>query len=171
MIKIVRVGFGIVSQGLAEIILSTNWQLPIPEQTEVQTEGIIELMKGSKIDAQGINMQEVLKNAEKGDDSLLTDSVIDVTKTIQEINADIVIEASFTDIKTGQPAIAHIEAALKSNKHVVTKNKGPFALAFKQIFNLAKEKSKTVAVEGTVISGTPIINVLNRAFRGKNKCC
>jgi homoserine dehydrogenase len=171
MIKIVRVGFGIVSQGLAEIILSTNRQLPIPEQTEVQTVGIIELMKGSKIDAQGINMQEVLKNAEKGDDSLLMDTVIDVTKTIQEINADIVIEASFTDIKTGQPAIAHIEAALKSNKHVVTTNKWPFALAFKQIFNLAKEKSKTVAVEGTVISGTPIINVLNRAFRGKNKCC
>ena len=166
MIKIVYVGFGIVSQGLAEIILSTNSLLPIPEETEIQTVGIIDLMKGSKIDENGINMQEVLSNAENGDYSLLTDTIENVTKAIQEINADIVIEASFTDIKTGQPAISHIEAALTSNKHVVTTNKGPFAVAYEEIFKLAKEKSKTVAIEGTVISGTPIINVLNTGLLG-----
>jgi homoserine dehydrogenase len=166
MIKIVYVGFGIVSQGLAEIILSTNSRLPIPRGTEIKTVGILDLMKGSKIDVNGINMQEVLTNAEKGDYSLLNDTIVDMTKAIQEINADIVIEASFTDIKTGQPAISHIEAALKSNKHVVSTNKGPFAIAFEQIFNLSKEQHKTVAIEGTVISGTPIINVLNTGLLG-----
>jgi homoserine dehydrogenase len=168
MVKIVYVGFGIVSQGLAEIILSANSLLPISQDLEIQTVGILDIMKGSKIDENGINMQEVLSNAENGDYSLLTDSVDDVTKAIQEIKADIIIEASFTDIKTGQPAITHIETALNSGKHVVTTNKGPFAVAFQQIFNLAKEKNKTVAIEGTVISGTPIINVLNTGLLGAN---
>ena len=166
MIKIVYVGFGIVSQGLAEIILGANATFPIPESPKIQTVGILDIMKGSKIDGHGINMEEVLINAKKGDYSLLTDNVVDITKAIEEINADIVIEASFTNIQTGQPAIAHIESALKSKKHVVTTNKGPFAVAFKHIFNLARLKKKIVAIEGTVMSGTPIINVLNNGLLG-----
>ena len=71
MVKIVYVGFGIVSQGLAEIILRTNSLLPIPKGTEVRTVGILDIMKGSKIDENGIDMQQILANAEKGDYSLL----------------------------------------------------------------------------------------------------
>ena len=56
MIKIVYVGFGIVSQGLAEIILRNNSILPLDKNIEVQTVGILDTMKGSKLDAKGINM-------------------------------------------------------------------------------------------------------------------
>ena len=168
MVKIVYVGFGIVSQGLAEIILRNNSVLPLAKNLEVQTVGILDTMKGSKLDAKGINMQHILANANNGDYSLLTENILDIPKAIQEINADIVIEASFTDIKTGQPAISHIETALNSGKHVVTTNKGPFAVAYEHIFNLAKLKGKMVAIEGTVMSGTPIINVLNNGLLGSD---
>ena len=168
MVKLVYVGFGIVSQGLAEIILDNNSVLPLVNKEEIQTVGILDTMKGSKIDSNGIHMHDMLLNAKNGDYSLLTESIIDIPKAIQEINADIIIEASFTDIKTGQPAISHIESALKSNKHVVTTNKGPFALAYKQIFNLAALMKKNVAIEGTVMSGTPIINVLNNGLFGSD---
>ena len=168
MVKIVYVGFGIVSQGLAEIILNNNSVLPLFETEEIQTVGILDTIKGSKIDASGINMHDVLLNAKEGDYSLLTDTIFDIPKAIQEINADILIEASFTDIKTGQPAISHMESVLKSNKHVVTTNKGPFAVAYKQIFNLAALLKKNVVIEGTVMSGTPIINVLNNGLLGSD---
>ena len=168
MVKIVYVGFGIVSQGLAEIILRNNSVLPLDKNIEVQTVGILDKIKGSKLDTKGINMQHILANANNGDYSLLTENILDIPKAIQEINADIVIEASFTDIKTGQPAISHIETALNSDKHVVTTNKGPFALAYEEIFNLAKLKRKTLAIEGTVMSGTPIINVLNTGLLGSD---
>ncbi len=168
MIKIVYVGFGIVSQGLAEIILKNNSVLPGDKGVEIQTVGILDIIKGSKIDANGIQMQEILENANQNDYSLLTDTIIDISKTIHEINADIIIEASFTDIKTGQPAISHIEAALNSEKHVVTTNKGPFAIGYEQVFDLAKLKKKRIAIEGTVMSGTPVINVLNNGLLGSD---
>jgi len=100
MVKVVYVGFGIVSQGLAEIILNNNSVLPLVETVEIQTVRILDTMKGSRIDASGINMHDVLLNAKEGDYSLLTDTILDIPKAIQEINADILIEASFTDIKT-----------------------------------------------------------------------
>ena len=166
MIKIAYVGFGIVSQGLAEIILANNSVLAEGKGLEILTVGILDTFKGSKIDANGIDMHEVLLNAKNNNYSLLTDSVSNIPEAIQKIEADIIIEASFTDIKTGQPAISHIETALNSGKHVVTTNKGPFAVAYEHIFNLAKLKEKTLAIEGTVMSGTPIINVLNNGLLG-----
>ena len=166
MIKIAYVGFGIVSQGLAEIILANNSALAEGKGLEIQTVGILDTFKGSKIDANGIDMHEVLINAKNNNYSLLTDSVSNIPEAIQKIEADIIIEASFTDIKTGEPAISHIESALKSNKHVVTTNKGPFAVGYKQIFKVASSMKKTVAIEGTVMSGTPIINVLNNGLLG-----
>ena len=72
MVKVVYVGFGIVSQGLAEIILNNNSVLPLVETIEIQTVGILDTKKGSKIDPNGINMHDVLLNAKKGDYSLLT---------------------------------------------------------------------------------------------------
>tara|TARA_B110000483_G_scaffold48404_1_gene60254 strand:+ start:1469 stop:2518 length:1050 start_codon:yes stop_codon:yes gene_type:complete len=168
IIKIAYVGFGIVSQGLAKIILENNSVLPGVKKSEIQTVGILDIMKGSKIDAKGINMQKVLDNANKDDYNLLTENILDIPKAIQEVNADIIIEASFTDIKTGQPALSHIETALNSDKHVVTTNKGPFAVAYQHIFSLAKLKGKTLAIEGTVMSGTPIINVLKTGLLGSD---
>ena len=168
MIKIAYVGFGIVSQGLAEIILANNSVLAEGKGLEIKTVGILDTFKGSKIDANGIDMHEVLLNAKNNNYSLLTESVSNIPEAIQKIEADIIIEASFTDIKTGEPAISHIESALKSNKHVVTTNKGPFAVAYKQIFRVASSMKKTVAIEGTVMSGTPIINVLNNGLLGSD---
>ena len=46
MVKVVYVGFGIVSQGLAEIILNNNSVLPLVETVEIQTVGILDTMKG-----------------------------------------------------------------------------------------------------------------------------
>jgi homoserine dehydrogenase len=147
-------------------VTRNNSVLPLAKNLEIQTVGILDIMKGSHIDANGIDMQKVLTNANNSDYSLLSENILDIPKAIEEINADIIIEASFTDIKTGQPAISHIETALNSGKHVVTTNKGPFAVAYKHIFNLAKLKGKTLAIEGTVMSGTPIINVLNNGLLG-----
>ena len=80
MVKVVYVGFGIVSQGLAEIILDNNSVLPLIKNEEIQTVGILDTMKGCKIDPNGINMHDVLLNTKKGDYSLLTDTMIDILK-------------------------------------------------------------------------------------------
>ncbi len=47
---------------------------------------------------------------------------------IENAEADAMIEVTYTDIKTGQPATDHIRAALARGMHVTTTNKGPLAL-------------------------------------------
>jgi homoserine dehydrogenase len=94
---------------------------------------------------------------EKGWDSL---------KSIKESNADIVIEVSHTDIETGEPGLSHIRTALKAKKHVVTTNKGPIALAYRELSELARENGVFLRFEGAVLSGTPSLNLGLEALAG-----
>lgn len=65
------------------------------------------------------------------------------------------IEASATDLQTGQPATDRIELALNSGRHVVTVNKGPVALYYPRLRDLARENGVHLRYEGTVMAGTP----------------
>jgi homoserine dehydrogenase len=77
-----------------------------------------------------------------------------------------VIEATYTNIKTAEPAHSHFKAALESGKHLVTTNKGPTALYFRELAVLAKEKKLHFRYEGTVMSGTPVLNLTEFCLAG-----
>jgi homoserine dehydrogenase len=76
------------------------------------------------------------------------------------------VELTYTDIKTGQPAIDHVRAALENGCHVVTSNKGPVALAGRELTRLARDKGVQFRYEGTVISGTPALNLAMETLAG-----
>ena len=57
----------------------------------------------------------------------------DAPTMIAEAEADAMLEATYTDIKTGEPATDHIRAALERGLHVVTTNKGPLALHYREL--------------------------------------
>ena len=56
-------------------------------------------------------------------------AVISVAEFIRRVPADVMVEITTLDPRTGEPATAHIAAALRRGLHVVTANKGPVAFA------------------------------------------
>lgn len=167
--RLAFVGFGTVGQGLADLLLEKRELLEEKYDFEYAVVAVSDSLKGSVYDSDGLDLKELLSlvretggiqeypKGEKGWDSL---------KTIRESNADIVVEVTYTDIQTGEPAISHIKAALNSKKHVVTTNKGPIALAYRELLGLAKENGVGLRFEGTVMSGTPSLNLGLEALAG-----
>ena len=51
-----------------------------------------------------------------------------------------VLELTTLDPRSGEPAIAHIRAALEAGRHVVTAKKGPIAYAYRDLLGLAAER-------------------------------
>ena len=90
----------------------------------------------------------------------------DSLTTIRDSNADIVVEATYTDLETGQPAVDHIRAAFETGKHVVTSNKGPAALAYRQLKAMAEARDLYWGIEGTVMAGTPALRLAQTALAG-----
>ena len=81
---------------------------------------------------------------------------------LERSGATVLAEGTPTNLKTGEPGLTHIRAALSRGISVTTTNKGPIALAFDELTELAKANGAQLSYEGVVMSGTPFIDMMNQ---------
>lgn len=167
--KLVFLGFGTVGQGLAELLIEKKEDLRTRYGFEYTVVGIADSLKGNACDPKGIDLPKALALAQKGESLSALDGCgcgWDAMAMAEKAECDVLLEATYTDIKTGEPATSHIRAALGRGVHVVTTNKGPMALHFKELADLAQAKGVNFLYEGTVMSGTPALNLVREALAG-----
>jgi len=118
---------------------------------------------GAAISPSGLNFNEIYKVKHTNGSVALHPSHgqskmrgIDV---IKEVESDVVVEATSTNIKDNEPGLSHIETALKRKRHVITTNKGPLAIALPALMELASYNNVFFRFSGTVGGGTPILDL------------
>jgi homoserine dehydrogenase len=171
--KIGLVGCGTVGQGLLEILLQKKKFLKEEFDFEAKLVAVSDKLKGSLLLPEGIDIEKLLSPLKKGENigGYLEGKPNeaenkDAVQVIEECDADIIAELTYTDIQTAEPATSHIKKALQTGKHVVTSNKGPAALFYDELKTLAKKNNRHFKIEGTVMSGTPVFNLCENAFAG-----
>jgi len=163
--KLAFIGFGTVGQGLAEILRDKGDTLRRGIGFDARVVAVSDLMKGSLYHPDGLEVAKLLEvvqttnNLDNYPDSPGLQRGWDSFQTICDSDADTIVEVSFTDIETGQPAIDHCRAAFGCGKNVVMSNKGPVALAYEELSSLAEENGVRWCFEGTVMSGTPALRM------------
>lgn len=162
--KLALIGFGTVGQGLAQILLDKQEMLRRDLGFEAQIVAVCTQSKGSLYHPEGLDLPQLLQAAQSGSLAAYPDTPGLARgwanlKTIRESNAETIVEVSYTNLTTGQPAIDHCRVAFESGKNVVTANKGPVALAYQELLTLATEKGVRFGIEGTVMSGTPALRL------------
>jgi len=167
--KILLIGFGTVGQGLAELLLEKEAMLSRTYGINVQVTGIADFQKGSLYNTRGLDLKKVLAAVKKdGTLAALKNDIFDedALALIKKAKADVLCEATYTDIKTAEPATSHIRTAFEQGMHVVTTNKGPLALYYHELLELARKKKLEFLFEGTVMSGTPVLNLIRETLAG-----
>lgn len=160
--KLALIGFGVVGQGLARILRDKKEGL---RNLGVEAQIVaVSTLEGSLYHPEGLDIPQLLAAAKTGNLAHYPDAPglqrgWDNLRTIRQSNADTVIEVSFTNLTSGQPAIDHCRAAFESGKNIVTTNKGPVALAYHELAALAQAKGVRFGIEGTVMSGTPALRL------------
>ena len=157
-VRLALIGFGNVGQGLAQILLERGDLYAEKFGLRFVVVAINDMQRGSAFNPNGLNLESCLQPGSLSD---LPDGTpgLDVFATIARCNADVVVELSYTNLTSGEPATSHVRTALESGKHVVTSNKGPIALHYAELAHLAKEKNLKIGIEGTVMSGTPSLHL------------
>lgn len=169
--RLLFIGFGTVGQGLSELLLEKKSELLDTYGMEYTVVGIADMLKGSVYNPEGIDLAAALDAVESSTSlsELPGESFSgDALELIRTADADVMLEATYTDIKTGEPATSHVREALARGLHVVTTNKGPTALHYEDLMKLAKEKNLHLLIEGTVMSGTPVLNLLRETLAGSS---
>ncbi len=170
--KIALIGFGTVGQGLVEILATRADELRTRYGVRFVVVAVSDLLKGSLYAPGGLDGATLLDLVRAGrplSEYPPTAGLVtgwDSLQTIRDALADTVVEVSWTDVKTGQPAIDHCMAAFASGKHAVLTNKGPVALAYRRLHDAAAAAGRQFFFEGTVMSGTPAIRLAHQALAG-----
>lgn len=162
------VGFGTVGRGLARCLIDAA-----PEMRAVGLEprvvGVVDPVTGSVARDAGLDPARLLAMAEAGEDLggyPEGRSLEDAVTAIRSVDADVVLEMTPTDLRSGGAGLEHVRAALGAGRHVATTNKGPVALAWTELSELAREHHVQLRCEGTVLSGTPVLNLHEAGLRG-----
>lgn len=169
--KLILIGFGVVGQNLLEILSEKKEMLVQSYGFAPRVVAVCDIQKGSVYREGGLDLKLLLSMVKKG--SALQGypggtTGWDAFHSINEAEGDVVLELTWTNLETGEPAISHIRAALERGMHAVTSNKGPMVLAGRDLLALAQSRGVTLGFEATVMSGTPALNLASRNLAG---CC
>ena len=147
--RIALLGFGHVGRALARLLLDLGGRHPF-----VVT-AIVTGRHGNVIDARGIDLHQALLRDTFGGGSSMPVTMLD---------ADAVVDVTPLDARTGGPGLAYVRDALASGKHVVTANKGPLALAYRELDSLARERGVLLRFEATVGDCLPLFDLARGAL-------
>ena len=105
--RLVLIGFGNVGQGLAQIIRDHGAALTERFGLHLQIVAVCDLLKGSIYNPQGIDAGELLDVVARTghvNDIAAPKKGWDALETIRRADADVVVELSYTDLESGEPA-------------------------------------------------------------------
>jgi homoserine dehydrogenase len=86
---------------------------------------------------------------------------------VKNLDADVLVETTASNYRDAEPGMTHIINAMKHKMHVISVNKGPLALAFPSLMELATYNQVMFKFSGTVGGGTPILDYAKNSLRGE----
>lgn len=172
MHKLALIGFGTVGKEFVRLLRSKQERLRADYGIDFLLTGVASRRIGWVANANGLDAAALLAGQFPETPAWVTPR--NVREWLEAADADVLLEASSLDRRTGEPAIDHLKAALERGAHAISANKGPIVYAYRELRELARSKGRKFLFESTVMDGTPVFSMFPhslpaaelRGFRG-----
>jgi len=168
-LRLILCGFGVVGQSLAKLLESRSEDLYARFGLKPRIVGVFDT-KGSAVESAGLDLSKLINvkkkygTIKKYSSSKNNLSGVDLIKSL---DADVLVETTASNYKDAEPGMTHITEAMKHGLHVISVNKGPLALAFPSLMELAIYNQVLLRFSGTVGGGTPILDYAKNSLLGE----
>lgn len=153
------IGFGGVGQAFISLLIDKKLYLKEKYNLNINVKYIIK-SNGGIYNSKGIDLKKTLDFIENNKDikahELWSDN-LNINDIIKNNDIDVLVELTSTNIETGEPGLTHIKKALLNNINVVTGNKGPILLNYKELKELASKNNVKLKVGCTTGGALPSI--------------
>jgi len=168
--RILLVGFGVVGRSFAELMDSESKMLAKEFGLKPKLVGIVD-SRGTAVATDGIDVKAALSSKKQtGSLEKLGNRTYHPGKmgleAIKEIECEVMVEATPTELKKGEPGLSHVREAMRHGRHVICTNKGPLALAMPALIELAHHNEVMFKFSGTVGGGTPVLDFAKKCLEG-----
>jgi len=167
--RIILCGFGVVGQSFAKLLESRSEDLYARYGLKPRIVGVFD-RNGSANDPSGLDTSKLIDVKKKyGSVNRYSDTENNTsgTEIINNLEAEVLIETTESNYKDAEPGMTHIIDAMKRGMHVISVNKGPLALAFPSLMEIAEYNHVLFRFSGTVGGGTPILDFAKNSLRGE----
>ena len=167
--RIILCGFGVVGQSFAKLLESRSEDLYARYGLKPRIVGVFD-RNGSATDASGLDISRLIDVKKKSNSvKEYSEAKNDASgiEMINDLEAEVLIETTQSNYKDAEPGMTHIVNAMKRGMHVISANKGPLALAFPSLMELADYNRVLFRFSGTVGGGTPILDFARNSLRGE----
>ena len=167
--RIILCGFGVVGQSLVKLFDSRSKELYAKYGLKPRVVGVFD-SKGSAVDQSGLKLDKLIQTKKEHGTvksySNIKNSMSGI-EMLKNVEADVLIETTASNYKDAEPGMTHITTAMKKGMHVISVNKGPLALAFPSLMELATYNQVMLRFSGTVGGGTPILDYAKNSLSGE----
>jgi homoserine dehydrogenase len=167
--RFVQVGVGNIGQRFLQLLLEKQRSLEYRYGMQLVLVAVAD-SQGAALDSAGLDIAHVLslKQAGASVSSYPDQGVrgLSPAQTLEQADADLLIELSPTNLKDGEPGLSVLSWALRHGMDVVTANKGPLVLAYQRLSALAAENGRSLLFSGAVAGGLPTVNIGRRDLAG-----
>lgn len=173
-LELLLVGFGNVGRRFAELLHERRQRLIDDHGLATRIAGIATGRRGGVFAPDGVDVPAALRARDRLGPIGSGLELISTASLTRSAFPRVVVETTPLNIEDGRPAVDHVRLALLSGMHVVTANKGPVALAYQELRELAARARARFLFEGSVMDGVPVFNLVRetmpavemRGFRG-----
>ena len=157
--RTILIGLGTIGQSYCQLLENRKEDLLTNYGIDSKIVAVAD-SKGVAIDAKGIKISDIL-SVKKNNKSVSELSIGEKSKTsidlLEAIDAELLVDATTTNIQDGEPSASLLESAMKTKKNIITANKGPLALAFSSVIEKAEYNNVVLKYSATVGGGTPVL--------------
>jgi homoserine dehydrogenase len=168
-LRLALVGFGHVGRRFAELLGGPYGRILRRAGVTARVTAIATGRHGLAVDSRGLPLTRALALVRAGRSlaPLHRGEPVPTTRAlVATAPYDVLVELTPLEPHTGEPATAHVAAALRRGRDVVTANKGPVAHAARRLAALARRHGVRFLHEGAVMDGFPVFNLAGRCLRG-----
>ena len=169
-VRCILVGLGNLGRRLCEVLLDKDPLLRSRYGLALRLVAAAD-SRGAACDPAGLDLAEVVRLKQAGGTTADYPGAgrrgWQAPALVATAEADVLLEASPVNLKQGaEPGLTNIRTALQRRMHVVTPNKGPLVLAYRELHDLAAAHGVQLRFDGTVAGGLPAIYIGQRDLRG-----
>jgi homoserine dehydrogenase len=122
--------------------------------------GVVTAHHGRMLVPEGIDPSMALNLVES--EGLGESAPSDFKKLLETARPQVLIECIPQNIRSGEPSLGYLKMALDSGIHVVTSNKAPIVLGYRDLRHRAAKNGATFRFEATVLDGLPLFMFMSQ---------
>jgi homoserine dehydrogenase len=161
--RLIVCGFGNVGRAFAQLVADKDEYLKGRYGLGLELVALVDIGGAAIAEGDSLPIIELLSHVEKGGTLETFPKVghvgVSAIQAIAKIDADVLIEATPANLATGEPGRAHIMAALDKGMDIVSANKAPLVLFYKEINELARARGSRIYMSAATAAALPTLDV------------